>query len=99
MNEFVQKILETLTTNGFPQKKVTLHTEKMYEVADKKGLSFNSVLERLKQDHQVTAEIGPEKITFSRATAAPADMLKEAQELMSKMDPQELQKIKEMLRT
>lgn len=37
MNEFVDKILQTLKTNGFPDKRVSLPTEKMYEAADNRG--------------------------------------------------------------
>lgn len=98
MNEFIEKILQTLKTNGFPQKKVSLPTEKMYEVADSKGLSFNQVLEQLKSQHQINAEIGPEKIIFSQTsqTMNPQDMMKQAQEMMSKMSPEEMQKIKDM---
>ena len=68
----------------------------MYEVADNKGFSFNHVLEQLKADHAVEAVIGPEKITFSQVTANPEEMIKQAQEMMSKMDPEELRKLQEM---
>lgn len=95
MNEFIEKILQNLKTNGFPQKRVSLPTEKMYEAADNKGLSFNKVLEQLKSEHQVEAQIGPEKIIFSQITDVP-DMMKQAQEMMAKMDPEELRKIQEM---
>lgn len=97
MNEFIDKILETLKKNGFPLKKVSLPTEKMYEVADSKGLSFNHVLEQLKSQFQINAEIGPEKIIFSQEMAMNKDdMMKQAQEMMSKMSPEELRKIQEM---
>ena len=96
MNDFIQKILQTLTTNGFPQKRVSLPTEKMYEAADNKGLSFNAVLEQLKNLHNVDAHIGPEKIVFSQVAQNPADMMKQAQEMMAKMSPEELRKIQEM---
>ncbi len=97
MNEFITKILETLKTNGFPQKRVSLPTEKMYEAADKKGLSFNQVLEQMKTEHKILAEISPEKIIFSQAqTENPQDMMKQAQEMMAKMNPEELRKIQEM---
>ncbi len=95
MKEFVTNILETLKTNGFPQKRVSLPTEKMYEAADNKGLSFNKVLDVLKSEHNVSAEIGAEKIVFSQALAK-EDMMKQAQEMMAKMDPEELKKIQEM---
>jgi len=93
----------TLKTNGFPEKRVSLPTERMYEAADNKGLSFNQVLEQLKADHAVEAQIGPEKIIFFQTPVeAPfsgmnqEDMMRQAQEMMSQMDPEELRKIQEM---
>ncbi|HXH73414.1 MAG TPA: hypothetical protein VNJ08_00510 [Bacteriovoracaceae bacterium] len=103
MKEFIEKILQTLKSNGFPEKRVSLPTEKMYEAADNKGFSFNHVLEQLKADHGIEAQIGPEKIVFSKAIVeAPftgmnqEEMIRQAQEMMSKMDPEELKKIQEM---
>ena len=103
MNEFIEKILQTLKTNGFPDTRVSLPTEKMYEAADNKGFSFNQVLEKLKADHNIESQIGPEKIVFSQATPVSPfagmdqeQMMKQAQEMMSKMDPEELKKIQEM---
>ena len=97
MKEFTEKILQTLKTNGFPEKRVSLPTEKMYEAADNKGFSFNQVLEQLKADHHVEAQIGPEKIIFSQVVGTnQEDMMRQAQELMSQMDPEELRKIQEM---
>lgn len=98
MNEFIEKILQNLKANGFPGKRVSLPTEKMYEAADAKGLSFNAVLDKLKTDHGVEAQITSEKVIFSSlaAEASPQDLLKQAQEMMAKMDPEELRKIQEM---
>ena len=96
MNEFIEKILQTLKTNGFPQKRVSLPTEKMYEAADNKSLSFNQVLEQLKVHHNVEAQIGSEKIIFSQVKLDQQDMMKQAQEMMAQMDPEELRKIQEM---
>lgn len=95
MKEFIDKILQTLKSNGFPEKRVSLPTEKMYEVADNKGLSFNHVLEQLKADHNIEAQIGPEKIIFSQALNQ-EEMMRQAQEMMSKMDPEELRKLQDM---
>lgn len=109
MKEFAEKILQTLKTNGYPQKRVSLPTDKMFEVADSKGFSFNDVLKVLKDDHNVEAQIGAEKIVFSQGASVaesasenpfsgmnPEQMMKQAQEMMSKMDPEELRKIQEM---
>lgn len=100
MKEFIDHILKILNTNGFPQKRVSLPTEKMYEAADNKGFSFNQVLEELKATHNVDAQIGPDKIIFSQvvasATSKQEDMMKQAQEMMSKMSPEELKRIQDM---
>lgn len=102
MNEFITHILSILNSNGFPNKKVSLPTEKMFEAADKKGFSFNKVIDELKAQHQIDAQIGPDKIIFSKSIASnaeqksPADMMKEAQEMMAKMSPEELRKIQDM---
>lgn len=102
MKEFTDNILQTLKNNGFPEKRVSLPTEKMYEAADNRGLSFNKVLEQLNSEHGVAAEVGPDKIIFSNIqeeapdSLDPQEMIKQAQEMMSQMDPAELQKIQEM---
>jgi len=100
VNDFINNILNILKSNGFPLKRVSLPTEKMYEVADKKGLSFNRVLEILRDEHQVDSEVGSEKIIFSakatQANPSQEDMMKQAQEMMSKMSPEELARIQEM---
>jgi hypothetical protein len=107
MKEFTDKILQTLKTNGFPEKRVSLPTDKMFEVAESKGFSFNDVLQSLKTDHHIEAKIGPDKIIFSQELSEnvsenpfsgmnPEQMMKQAQEMMSKMDPEELKKIQEM---
>ena len=57
--EFIVNILETLHKNGFPEKKVSLPLEKMYEIAHHKGLNFNKVLDFLREksvDHEKTTE-------------------------------------------
>ncbi len=107
MKEFTEKVLQTLKSNGFPEKRVSLPTDKMFEVADSKGFSFNDVLQSLKADHNVESKIGPDKIVFTQVVAEspvdhpftgmnPEEKMKQAQEMMSKMDPDELRKIQEM---
>lgn len=107
MNEFIEKIMQTLKTNGYPGKRVSLPTDKMYEAADKRELSFNKVLEKMKEDFGVNADIGPEKIVFSEIQVEaqmespfgnmnPEEMMRQAQEMMANMDPEELRKMQEM---
>jgi hypothetical protein len=104
MQEFIDQIKKNLEANGFPDKKVSLPTEKMYEIADKKGLSLNKVLEEMKEKDSIHFEIGDEKIVFSKVVVNQEsfpnlnpDMMQKAQEMMSKMDPAELQKIQEQI--
>jgi hypothetical protein len=103
MNDFIEKILNTLKANGFPEKRVSLPTEKMYEAADNRGLSFNVVLQELKTQHHIESQIGTEKIIFSQESVempfsgmTQEEMLTQAREMMSQMDPDELKKIQEM---
>ncbi|OIQ18867.1 MAG: hypothetical protein BM556_06190 [Bacteriovorax sp. MedPE-SWde] len=107
MENFINMIIKNLEGNGFPDKKVSLPTEKMYEVADSKGFSFNAVLDEMKANHQIETEIGPEKTVFFKSLPEQASnpfegmdqmsMMKQAQEMMSKMDPEELKKMQDMI--
>lgn len=65
--EFIVKIMETLNNNGFPEKKVALPLESLYEAASKKGLSFNRVLDFL-EEKGISHEKTTEKIIFAAAT-------------------------------
>lgn len=96
MKEFIENILNILKTNGFPAKRVSLPTEKMYEAADNKGFSFNTILQELKARHNIDAQVGPEKIVFSQLAVNKEDMMKQAQEMMSKMSPEEIKKMQDM---
>lgn len=104
MQDFKTQIIKNLENNGFPDKKVSLPTEKMYEIADEKGLSLNKVLETMKDEDGIHFEIGDEKIVFSKVVINETnfpnlnpEMMQKAQEMMSKMDPAELQKIQEQI--
>ena len=100
MKKFIESIKRNLESNGFPQKRVSLPTEKMYEVADNKGFSLNAVLEKLKEEDQVNFEITDDKIIFSKIEAMPnidPEMMSKVQEMMAKMDPAELERIKEQV--
>lgn len=104
MEQFIEQIKKNLEANGFPAKKVSLPTEKMYEIADDKGLSLNKVLEQLKSDHLIEAEIGTDKIVFSKAEDMAQgfpnvnpDMMSKVQEMMSQMDPEELKRVQDQV--
>lgn len=98
MEEFIQQIMKNLSENGFPQKKVSLPTEKMYEVADKKGLSLNNVFDEMRSKMQITIEIETERIVFSMSQQT-QDMFTQAAEMMQNMDPQQLEAMKKMFET
>ena len=91
------QILKNLTSNGFPAKKVSLPLERMYEIADEKGENLNKILEELGAqgiDNEKTVD----KIIFKSAMPnLGGDAFAKAQEMMSKMDPAELQKIQEQV--
>jgi predicted transcriptional regulator len=104
MEDFIKQIIKNLENNGFPDKKVSLPTEKMYEIADNKGLSLNKVLETMKEQEGIHFEIGDEKIVFAKIVVDESnfpnlnpEMMKKAQEMMSKMDPVEMQKIQDQI--
>ena len=105
MQNFIDRIVSTLEANGFPSKKVSLPTEKMYEAADNKGLSFNAVLEKMKEDLQIEAQIGAEKTVFTKLQLSDNpfegmdqdDMMAKAQEMMGKMSPEELKAIQDQI--
>jgi hypothetical protein len=111
--EFINSILKNLEANGFPTKKVSFPVEKMYELADNKGLSFNKVLEELKERENIEAEITTDKIIFQKQSAVnPFDnfnmddlknmdkdqMKAQAQEMMGQMNPEQMQAAQDMLK-
>ncbi len=110
MDSFVEQVVKTLESNGFPDKRVSLPTDKMFDVADRKGLSFNQVLEILK-DRGIDSEMGAEKIIFSKEIQNPfpqgfdpsslkdmdqAELMKKAQEFMSSMSPEQMAEVQKM---
>lgn len=60
---FVDHLLAQLAKNGYPERRVAFPIERMYESADKKGLSFNKVLEVL-EERGIAHEKTPEKVIF-----------------------------------
>jgi cytochrome c biogenesis factor len=101
-NEFIQLVEKNLRTNGFPAKKVAFDVETIYEIADKKGLSFNALKDDFEQQN-ITFEITTEKVIFSAVQTTPDfsnmdenSMFQQAQEMLAKMSPEEIQKIQDM---
>ena len=60
---FVQSIIDNVKKHGFPDKKVAFPLERMYEIAEEKGLNFNKVLDTL-DSIQIAHKKTPEKIIF-----------------------------------
>lgn len=93
MEDFIALIMKNLTKHGFPDQKVSLGLETMYERAEDRGLSMNTVLDELRQrgvDHRKKGD----KIIFSSVqTEAPSspDFLTRAQEMMEQMEQDELE--------
>ncbi len=61
--KFIQDIKNTLSKNGYPNNKVALSMEKMYEIASNKGLNFNKIREKLKS-MSIDTQLTDEKILF-----------------------------------
>ncbi|MBT3584666.1 MAG: hypothetical protein HN509_07150 [Halobacteriovoraceae bacterium] len=100
MKQFIEQIKKNLESNGFPQKRVSFPIEKMYELADSKGHSFNKVLELLREEHAISHELETEKVVFYPVVESPfpdldPGMLKQAMEMMKGMSPEQLQEIQD----
>lgn len=103
MDKFIKSIVSNLESNGFPLKKVSLPTVKMFEIADNRGFSLNKVFDQMKTELNIDTEIGDEKIIFFQVKLeenpfgelGSENMIKKAQGLMRDMDPAELKKIQE----
>ncbi len=103
MEKFIEQIISNLESNGFPTKRVSLPTEKMFEIADNKGFSFNAVLNEMREKHNINSVIEGEKVIFSHEYEEEGpripkeDMYKQAQDMMSQMTPEELKKMQDMI--
>lgn len=71
--EFILKILQTLEHNGFPDKKVSLPLEKLYESAHAKGINFNRILEFLSEKEGISHAKEGDRIIFSKSLPADAE--------------------------
>ncbi len=97
MNDFIEQIIKNLKSNGFPEKKVSLPTEKMYELADSRGLNFNQVLDQLKVKQNISASIETERIIFKQDVQTDnTDMFAQAQEMLRQMSPEQIAQYQKM---
>lgn len=93
---FKEQIIKNLTKNGFPSKKVSFELEKLYELADSKNESLNTILDELDVEGTQHIKEGDKIIFFEATKDDQQDMMKKANEAMSNMSDEELNKIKEM---
>lgn len=87
-------IIKNLRQNGFPQKRVSLPTDKLFGIADNYGISFNSVLEDLKE-LGIMGEVGADKVIFAQINKAEdhpqftEEMISKAQEMMANLSQEQ----------
>ncbi len=109
MKELIEK---NLRNNGFPQKTVSLPLEKLYEVADKKGVNLNTILDSYRSNG-VSVTSNGDKIIFQANSGdkrSPLDgldlselnsmnkneLMEKYNELMKNITPDQLSEIKNM---
>lgn len=105
MVSFTDQIKKNLENNGFPQKKVSLPLEKLYEIAESKGENLNKVLAELEtegiKNHKTLDKIifqssaGIPDSDNLKKVQTPEEMYAKAQEMMKGMKPEELEKIQQ----
>lgn len=106
MKEFINSITKNLEANGFPKKCVAFPLEKMYEVADNKGLNFNQIRELLKEDGTIS-EVEGDRIIFKKedtssnfedainTLSGDSSLMQKAEEMMKNMSPEQLAEIQD----
>lgn len=93
MENFTISLKKNLKRNGFPHKKVAFNIEVIYEKCEQLGFSFNSLIPKLKEDN-INVQIETERIVFGQNIEnTREDLFSKAQDMMSKMSPEELQNI------
>ena len=96
MEKFTNQLIKNLENNGFPEKKVAFNIETIYQKCEDAGFSFNTLRPTL-LEKGIESTIETERVIFSKTQSInKSDKIKEAQQMMSKMDPEELQKIQTM---
>ena len=99
--QFVQTVIDNVKKNGFPDKKVAFPLEQLYAAAERKGISFNKVLDTL-DEILIAHEKTPEKIIFYPKDQAPSPetpanpmdaFAQMAPDLIGNMDPSEMGKM------
>ncbi len=110
LEEMIDLIKNNLAHNGFPEKRVSLPLEKLYEVADEKEINFNSALELLETNHNISHEKSLDKIVFTSNEKKlfdnvdmnsfkgmdQQDFTSKVSDMINNMSPEETNKIQEM---
>ena len=110
---FIANLMRNLEKNGFPDKKVALPLERLYEDAHDKGVNLNKVLAFLAESKDVQHTKTAQKIIFHQsAVPAPdagqpepaaddqpdlASMMAQANEFVRNMSPEKMQEIQDMV--
>ena len=95
---FKDMLLKNLKNNGFPMKKVSFPLETLYEKADEKGENLNAILEDLESSMNIKNEKTLDKIIFSASLPEnKEDMMKQAQDMMSNMSPEQMKEVQDMV--
>ena len=107
MNPVKNSIKHSIQKNGFPEKKVALPFQPIFDSCKKNGLKLAEVLKNLEKEG-IYHHVGQDRITFSPQREMPHEKgssdgeeslregyLKTAMEQLKKIDPRQLNALKE----
>ncbi len=105
-----ENILHSLSKNGFPEKRVSLPFQAVFKACKQADTNLSAVLNKLEQQEILNSVEGDRILFFTKETAKTAEepkqwegvdfsneMVKEAMEKISKLDPEELEKMKQQV--
>ena len=105
MASIEDSVIRSINKNGFPQKRVSLPFKAVFGVCKRANIPLSVVLKNL-EDKAILNEIRGDKIVFfsshhapqtdnQSSTKIPTDTFEEMIKKMKKMDPAELEKIRQ----
>lgn len=103
---FVDNLIRILEKNGYPEKKVALPLERLYEAAYEKDLNFNKALEILLTrgiSHEKTRDkiiFFPHQTATSQSGDAPqnlSEMMAQAMEMLNRLSPDQRSELEKMV--
>lgn len=100
-----ESILSSIRKNGYPQKKVSLPFQPIFQACKSQGTSLSKVLTQL-ESQDVMNEMRDDRIIFfdrnfvqqkpdQDPNEIPEELLKEASERLKNMDPAEVERMKQ----